>query len=264
VVSLVLAFVAFGAPTLAYGSGFLAVYVAGLTIGHGDLPHRTSLIRVHDAAAWLAQIGMFLMLGLLVFPSRMLDVALPGVILALFLALVARPLVAAICLLPFGYRRTEVGYIGWVGLRGAVPIVLATYPVLAGVPAAGRLFDLVFFIVVANSLIPGATVPWVTRLLGLQSEEPPAPRAILEIESAQKLNGMLLSFYIDDALAVCGEPLAQLPFPDGVAVTMIVRGNDLIPPRGATQLLPGDHVYVLVTPEHEGFVQLIFGRPEAE
>ena len=264
VLSLAIAFFAFGAPTLVQGSGFLAVYIAGIIIGNAELPYRTSLVRVHDAVAWLAQIGMFLMLGLLVFPSRMMGVAIPGLVLAIFLAVVARPLVVALCLVPFGYARREIAYVGWVGLRGAVPIILATFPVLAGLAGAERLFDLVFFIVVANAIIPGATVGWVTRRLGLESDEPPAPRAILEIESMYPLEGELTSFYVDEAAAVCGETLAHLPFPEGAAVTMIVRGNSLIPPKGSTRFMPGDHVYVLANREDRPFVHLIFGRPEEE
>ena len=132
------------------------MYLAGLLLGNGPLPYRTGLLRVHDALAWLSQVGMFLILGLLVFPSRLLEVAPVG----------PRPSACCwrswsgrwwswLCLLPFRYPRREVLYIGWVGLRGAVPIVLATFPVLAGAPGRGRLFDLVFFIVVVNALVPG-------------------------------------------------------------------------------------------------------------
>jgi potassium/hydrogen antiporter len=155
-------------------------------------------------------------------------------------------------------------YIGWVGLRGAVPIVLATFPVLAGAPGAERLFDMVFFIVVATALVPGATVAWVTRRMGLQSKEPPAPQAVLAIESRQTLRGELVSFYIDEALVVNGVALDDLPLPEGSAVTLIVRGDSLIPPRGSVTLQPGDHVHVVAMPEDRGLIQLMFGRPEED
>jgi potassium/hydrogen antiporter len=264
VMTLALALLAFGAATLTRGSGFLAVYVAGLLLGNGPLPYRTGLLRVHDALAWLSQVGMFLVLGLLVYPSRLLDDAWVGLGIALVLAFVIRPLVVALCLLPFRYPRREVLYIGWVGLRGAVPIVLATFPVLAGAPGADRLFDLVFFIVVASALVPGATVAWVTRRIGLQSKEPPAPQAVLAIESRQPLQGELMSFYIDEALVVAGMPLDELPLPDGAAVTLIVRSNVLVPPRPGTTLESGDHVHIIASPEDKGFIQLMFGRPEEE
>jgi cell volume regulation protein A len=264
VVTLALGLFAFGAATLAHGSGFLAVYLAGLLLGNGPLPYRTGLLRVHDALAWLSQVGMFLILGLLVYPSRLLDVAAVGLAIAALLAFVIRPLVVALCLVPFRYPRKEVLYIGWVGLRGAVPIVLATFPVLASAPGAGRLFNLVFFIVVASALVPGATVAWVTQRLGLQTKEPPAPQAVLAIESRQPLQGELMSFYIDEALVVAGMPIEELPLPEGGAVTLIVRKNTLVPPRPGTTLQPGDHVHVIASPEDRGFIQLMFGRPEEE
>jgi cell volume regulation protein A len=264
VMTLSLGLLAFGVATLVHGSGFLAVYLAGLLLGNGPLPYRSGLLRVHDALAWLSQVGMFLILGLLVYPSRLLEAAGVGLAIAVLLAFVVRPLVVALCLLPFRYPRREVLYIGWVGLRGAVPIVLATFPVLAGAPGAERLFDLVFFIVVANALVPGATVAWVTQKLGLQSKEPPAPQAVLAIESRQPLQGELMSFYIDEALVVTGMPLEELPLPDGAAVTLIVRKDSLVPPKPSTKLEPGDHVHVIASPEDRGFIQLMFGRPEEE
>jgi potassium/hydrogen antiporter len=261
-ITLALAMLAFGVPTMLHGSGFLAVYVCGLVLGNGPLPYRPGLLRVHDALAWLSQISMFLLMGLLVFPSRVVSVAWVGIGLALLLVFIARPVVVALCLAPFRYRLREVTYVGWVGLRGAVPIILATFPVLVGAPGAERIFDVVFFIVVANAILPGATVPWLTRKLGLENIVPPAPRAVLEIETAQPLSGEVMSFYVDEALAVAGSTLAELPFPDGAAAMLIVRGRELIAPKGPTRLEPGDHVYVFSRPEDKPFMQLMFGQPE--
>jgi potassium/hydrogen antiporter len=257
-------FLSFGVATLADGSGFLAVYLSGIVLGNGPLPYRAGLFRIFDALAWLSQIGMFLMLGLLVFPSRLGEMASLGLGVALVLAVLIRPLVVALCLAPFRYPRNETVFIGWVGLRGAVPIVLATFPVLVGAPGADRIFHLVFFIVVVGAIIPGGTVAWATRRLGLESREPPAPHAVLAIESRVPLQGELMSFYIDDALVVSGVRLDELDFPDGASVALIVRGNQLIPPKGSTVLLPGDHVYVVVQPEDRPLIQLMFGRPEEE
>lgn len=258
-----LACLAYGVPTLAGGSGFLAVYAAGVLLGNGPLPVKPGLLRVHDALAWLSQTVMFLLLGLLVSPSHLWQVAGVGLALALFLAVVARPAVVALCLAPFrAFSRRDVSYVGWVGLRGAVPVILATFPVLAGVPGAARVFDVVFFIVVANALVPGATVPWVTRRLDLASDEPPPPRAVLEIASVQPLEGDLLSFYVDEALAVAGQPLRELPFPEGAAAVLVVRGRELVAPKGSTVLLPGDHVYVFARRAERPLLYLMFGRPE--
>jgi cell volume regulation protein A len=259
VLTIAVALLAFALPTLASGSGFLAVYIVALMLGNAPLPYRTGLARVHDALAWLSQVAMFLMFGILSFPSRLIDVAVTGLALGLFLAFIARPVVVALCLLPFRFPRREVTYIGWVGLRGAVPIILATFPVLIDAPGAKRIFDVVFFIVVLNAFLPGATVPWITRRLGLEARVAPKPPAVLEIESLQPLGGELMSFYIDEALAVAGVPLADLPFPQGASVLLIEHGRQLIAPRGDTVLQPGDHVYVFAEEHARAVVHLLFG-----
>lgn len=257
-------FLSFGVATLAQGSGFLAVYITGIVLGNGPLPYRAGLFRIFDALAWLSQIGMFLLLGLLVFPSRLGEMAWLGLGIALLLAIVLRPLVVTLCLAPFRYPRKEVAFIGWVGLRGAVPIVLAAFPVLVGAPDAERIFHLVFFIVVVGAIIPGGTVAWATRRLGLESPQPPAPQAVLAIESRVPLQGELLSFYIDEALVVCGVRLDELDFPEGASVALIVRGDRLIPPKGGTRLEAGDHAYLIAQPEDRPIIQLMFGRPEED
>lgn len=262
VLSLALAFLAFGMPTVLQGSGFLAIYLAGVVIGNGDIPYRSGLTHFHDAAAWCGQVTMFLMLGLLVFPSRLLEVAGTGLALGALLAFVARPLVTIPCLLPFRFPVKEAAFVGWVGLRGAVPIILATFPVLARAPGAERLFDVVFFIVVASALVPGGTVAWVTRRLGLASEEPPPPRAVLEITSTQLLDGEVVSFHVDPVLPVANVAIEDIPFPQGATVMLIVRGDHLEAPRGQEVLQPGDHVYVFCRREDREFLGLLFGRAE--
>lgn len=264
VVTLALALLSFGVTTLLHGSGFLAVYVAGVVIGNGVLPYRHGVIRTHDAMAWLSQIVMFLVFGLLVFPTQLPLVAVSGLGLALVLAFVARPVLALACLLPFGYSAREAGYIGWVGLRGAVPIVLAIYPVLERAPGAHLIFNVVFFVVVANAILPGATVRWATRLFDMEVDEPPRPHAVLELESMSPLRGEFMTFYIDEALAVAGATLGELPFPESAAAALIIRGDEMIPPKSATILMPGDHVYIFARPEDRQLILLMFGRPEEE
>jgi potassium/hydrogen antiporter len=263
VMTLATALFAFSLPTLVHGSGFLGVYVAAVALGAGRVPYATALRRIHDSLAWLGQVVMFLVLGLLVYPSQLLEAAWVGTIVGLALTFVARPVMVALCLVPLRFPRNDVLYVGWVGLRGAVPIILATFPVLTGAPGAARLFNIVFFIVVLNAFLPGTTVPWLTRRLALESQEPPPPDAVLTIESFDRLDGELLSYYVDEALPVAGMMLHELPFPEGAAVTMIVRGRELIAPKGDTRLEVGDHAYVLTKPDGVGMVHLLFGHPES-
>lgn len=262
-VTLAAAFLSFGAATLLAGSGFLAVFAAAVVLGNGPLPYRVGLIRIHESLAWMGQIAMFLMLGLLVFPSKLVPVAGVGLALGLFLALFARPAIVALLLLPFRYPFKESAYIGWVGLRGAVPIVLATFPVMAGLPEADRVFHIVFFIVVVSTLIPGASIVPITRRLGLQQPSPPVPAAAVEIASLRNLKGEILSFHVDRTLAVCGAKLAQIRFPDHAAAILVVRGEELLAARGSTELREGDFVHVFCRPEDRPYLELLFGPSQA-
>jgi cell volume regulation protein A len=264
VLTLAIAFFAFGAPTLTWGSGFVAVYVAAVVLGDAPLPYMPGLRRVHDAMAWFSQVAMFLLLGLLAFPSRLASVAGPGLALGLFLAFVARPLVVAVLLAPFRMPLRDVVFVAWVGLRGAIPIMLATFPVFAGVAGASHVFDLVFFVVVVSAAVQGTTVRWLARRLKLEVPGPPAPRAMLEILSTQQLAGEVMSFYVEPASAVAGSRISDLPIPEGSAVMLVVRGRDLVAARGRTVLQPGDHVYVFTPPGEKPFVQLLFGRREED
>lgn len=259
-----IALLSFCLATISHGSGFLSVYTTGLVLGNGPMPYRSGMVRVHDALAWLSQIGMFLMFGLLAFPSRLLDVWAVGLGMGLLLAVVARPLAVWACMWPFGYTRNESLYIAWIGLRGAVPIVLATFPLLGGVEGSSRVFDIVFFIVVISSLIPGSTIRPVTRLLGMDAPRKPSPPTLLEINSIARLNGELTSFHIDPSLVVCGARLSELALPRGASVVLIVRGTEPEPARGDTVLRPGDHVYVFFKPEDRPLIELLFGVPQMD
>ena len=260
--TLALACLSFGVTTLLHGSGFLAVYVAGMTLGSGALPHAVGVRRVHDALGWLSQVLMFLLLGMLVFPSRLAHAAPLGFTLALVLAVIARPAVTMLCLAPFGYRWRDAAYVGWVGLRGAVPIVLATIPVMAHIAGARELFDAVFFIVVIGAIVPGATVPWMARLLRVESDAPPPPKALIEIDARAPKGDELRSYFVSSQLAVAGASLAEIPFPEGAAVSMVERGGSLIAPTGSTRLEPGDYVYVIAPADARPLVELLFGSPE--
>jgi cell volume regulation protein A len=255
---------AYGLPTILHGSGFLGVYVAGVVLGSRSFPHAVGVRRVHDALGWLAQITMFLILGMLVFPSRLADVAVTGLGIALALVVVARPVVVALCLAPFRLPAREVGYVGWVGLRGAVPIVLATIPVMSGVTDSRGLFDLVFFIVVIGAFLPGSTVPWVSRKLGMEAPVvAPTVEAPIIVEQPQG-DMQLRSFRIEPSVAVFGATLGEVPVPPGSAITVIDRGGTVLAPKRGLLLEDGDGVYVLYRDEDAQLIELMFGPATEE
>jgi len=238
------AFAAFGASTLMYGSGFLAVYLAAVVLGNGHLPFSEGLRRVHDAIAWLAQVLMFLMLGLLVFPSRLWPLAGIGIGVGLVLALVARPLAALLCLSWFGWRPREIGLVGWIGLRGAVPIILATFPVMQGLPGADRVFHVVFFVVVVSAVVPGASIALVALRTRLGWRVSPT-NSTLELQHADRIDHDLHQFVIEAASPAAGRTLRDLALPDSAAVVLIVRGDQPLPARGSSQVRVGDMLYVV-------------------
>jgi cell volume regulation protein A len=260
--TLAVALLAFGLPTLFMGSGFLAVYVAALMLGNRRLPYRSGILRVHDALAWLAQISMFLLLGLLALPGLLMAYGWQGLILALVLAFVARPLMVALCLAPFRYSMRESAFISWVGLRGAVPILLATYPVLAGVDNAMGLFHLAFFVVVVNALVPGATIRWAVSLFGVERGGIERPAPVLEINAIDSLPVQIISFKLQPAALATGQPAGLLPLPEGSDILLVMRDRQAVPVTAETILQADDHVHVLVRPEDERAVELLFGLRE--
>ncbi len=175
VLSIAVVLLAYSGAAHLWGNGFLAVYVAGITYGQGRFGQRPEMRRFHDGLAWLMEISMFLVLGLLAFPSRLSDIAVEGIAVALVLMFIARPLGVLASLTPFRTNLRVQGLIAWTGLRGAVPIILATYPLLAGLPRAQEIFDIVFFVVLFSSLLQGTTTPWLARRLGLREVPAPAP-----------------------------------------------------------------------------------------
>lgn len=167
VVSIATALIAYGLAEVLQGNGFLAAYVAGLVAGNRSFAAKRAVSTFQDGLAWLAQVAMFLTLGLLATPTRVMDIAVPGLAITFVLMFVARPVSVFLCLAPFGFDRNAKLLVSWVGLRGAVPIVLATFPIVAGVPGAFTIFNIVFFVVLLSSLIQGPTLGWVARRLGL-------------------------------------------------------------------------------------------------
>ncbi|MET8222427.1 potassium/proton antiporter [Streptomyces sp. NPDC005301] len=241
-----IAVTAYAAGALAHGSGFLAVYLASMLLGNAKLPHWPATRGFAEGLGWLAQIGMFVLLGLLVTPHEMGDDIWPALVIGLVLTAVARPLSVFASLLPFRMPWQEQTLIAWAGLRGAVPIILATIPMVSGIPESRRIFNIVFVLVVVYTLIQGPTLPWLARKLNLGA---PTEAADLGIESAplERLRGHLLSVAIPPRSRMHGVEINELRLPPGAAVTLVVREGTSFVPLPTTTLRFGDELLVVAT-----------------
>lgn len=228
------------------GSGFLAVYLAGLMMGQRRLVHKRSLMRFHDGVAWLMQIVMFLFLGLLVFPSELPAVILPGLGLTAILMFVARPLAVFSTLRPSRWSRSERTFVSWVGLRGAVPIVLATFPLAEGVGRADVIFDAVFFVVLVSVLFQGTTFPAAARRLGVDSEETPPPDQEVVVGGGATERG-LSEIPVKPGAWVVGRQVVEIDLPGDAWLTLMTRNDEVIVPQGPTVLNAGDVLTVLAS-----------------
>lgn len=231
------------------GNGFLAVYVAGIVMGNNEFIHKRSVMRFHDGLAWLMQIAMFLTLGLLVFPSHLLPIVGLGLLSSLFLIFIARPVAVFIALTAARVTLNEKALISWVGLRGAVPIVLATFPLLEGLPRAGMMFDLVFFIVLTSILLQGTTLPLVARWLGLEATVTPRPAYPLELESPAGISSALVDIEVPAWSNAIGKQIVEARFPRDALIVLIARGGEFIVPKGGTIIEQGDRLLVLADKE---------------
>lgn len=255
---------AYGLAASLGGSGFLSVYVAGIVLGNQRIVFQRGVLLFHDATAWLSQIVMFVVLGLLSFPSRLVDAAPQGLLIALVLILVARPVAVVLALLPFRYDVRELAFLSWVGLKGAVPITLATFPLLLGLPVGPLLFNVVFFVVLVSALTQGVTLPFFARRLGLQLPAEPTPAVTLEITSLQHVDGDIVEYTVSPESRVSGRRVRDLALPDGVVIALISREKEIIPPRGSTQIHDGDHVFVVLRPGVRLLVDRLFTRDAQE
>ncbi len=249
VATIAIAGIAFGSAELAHGSGLLSVYLTGLAMGSTKVPARRTISAFHEGVGEVAQIGLFILLGLLIFPSTLGDVALEGLALSAALILVARPVAAfaATALSPFDVR--ERAMLGWAGLRGATPIWLATFPVVAGVAGGEQLFAIVFFVVVTSTLIQGASFEPLARWLGLTTDEPSLPRRLLESGRIRRMGGDVVSYRLRPGSAAAGHLVRELGLPRDALVNVIVRDGNAIPPRGSTEVREGDELHILVRGE---------------
>jgi cell volume regulation protein A len=260
VATIAIAGLAFGVAEIAHGSGFLAVYLTGLALGSGRVPARRTIVAFHEGVGWVAQIGLFVLLGLLVFPSSLDEVALEGLALSAVLILLARPLAAFVAtpISPLGVRERVM--LGWAGLRGATPIWLATFPVVAGVDAGGQLFSIVFFVVVTSTLIQGASFEPLASRLGLTTDEPALPRRLLESGRIRRMGGDVVAYRLPPGAAAAGRFIRELGLPREALVNVIVRDGSAIPPRGSTELREGDELHILVRGELREEVEALTKR----
>lgn len=258
----------YGVTATLGGSGFLAVYLAGLMLGNQPVQAFASIKRFHDGIAWLSQIGMFLVLGLLATPSRMVEVAGPALLVAAALIFVARPVAVFLSLLPFHFPLREQLYMAWVGLRGAVPMVLATFPLLAGLPNATLFFDVAFFIVLVSLIVQGWTVAPVARLLDLQM--PPLSTRIrrTDIDLPGTRGYEVVSYRLARGSALVGKRPKQLPIEDGSRIVSLTRAGKLVPYKDWGVLKGGDYLSLIVSknelPELDRVFQQTRGNQGAE
>ena len=242
VLTLTMITLTYGVTASLGGSGFLAVYLAAIVLGNSDFIHKRSLMRFHDGLAWLMQIVMFLTLGLLVFPHALVPIIGIGLLASLFLVFIARPLGVFLSLLPVRMSGREKVMIAWVGLRGAAPIILATFPLVAGVPRAEMYFNIVFFIVLISCLLQGPTIPLIARWLGVDAPLSVKRQIPLEYVPTGKTKSDLVALSVPPDSPVAGRRLVAFGLPPGSLVVLIIRGEETIIPTGGTVIEAGDEM----------------------
>ena len=258
VASLAAAGISFGATEVLGGSGFLAVYLVGLAVGSTPSRYRRQLVGFHEGLAFLAQVAMFIVLGLLVFPRQLGDVAMSGLALALLLVLLVRPIAVWVSTVFNDFSTREKALLGWAGLRGAVPIVLATFVLSSEVETANTIFNAVFFVVVVSAILQGTTLERVAAGLGVLTNVPPRREAPIEVGESSTLD--LLDFVVADDHAIAGAAVREVGLPRAAIIAVVVRGHDSIPPRGSTVIEPGDHLFVLAPHSLRPAIEDVFSR----
>lgn len=251
VLLLTFVFFTFSITNLLNGNGYLAVYIAGLLVGNHQLVYKKSIINFFDGLAWIFQIVMFLTLGLLVNPKELFGVGWVGLTIGVFMILVARPVSVFLCLLP--YRRMTLNsrlYVSWVGLRGAVPIIFATYPLLAGIPEARQIFNVVFFITLLSLLVQGSTVAPLARFLKLAFKKKTMPREF-EWELPEEMRSVFSEIIVTPDMLTHGKRLVDVPLPDNTLVVLVKRNSRFFVPDGRTLLHVHDKLLIISENEEE-------------
>lgn len=250
-----LALATYAVAGMTWGSGFLAVYVAGLVSGNARIRHAIALRRFQEGTTWLSQIAMFLTLGLLASPHEFPAVILPATALAVFLMLIARPLAVWLCLLPFRFTRQEIAFVSWVGLRGAVSILLAIPPIIGGLPNARDMFNTAFIVVLASLLVQGWTIAPMARFLGLLVPRRAGPVDRIELELPGRGDHEIVAYVVHPDSAVAkGQRIPRWARP-----SLIIRDGRTLRPHRFGRPEPGDQIYVITTPEYVGLLDRLFG-----
>lgn len=246
------------------GNGILAVYLAGLLLGQAEFRNKRLIVRFHDGLAWLMQIAMFVTLGLLVFPSHILPLIGAGLLLTILLMVVARPVSVLLCLAPFKFDARQKAMISWVGLRGSVPIILATFPFMAGIPQADTIFNIVFFIVITSVLIQGTSIPIVSRLLRLNAPWTTRTGHPLEFEKTEGIDAELADIWVPYDSTAAGKMIRDLGVPEKCLIVLISRNDKYVVPSGTTIVEGGDVLQVLANAEDLSSVRETMTRPQGE
>ena len=244
--TLAIALLSYASAGLLHGSGFLAVYLTGLWLGNARLPHRRATLAFAEGTAWLSQIGLFVLLGLLASPSRLPDAIVPALVAGAVLTVIARPLSVRVSALPFSFPWREQAFLSWAGLRGAVPIVLATIPLTEQVDGGTRIFDIVFVLVVIFTLIQGPTLPFVARKLEI-SDSIRSREMTVDAAPLDEMNAELLQFTVPPASLMHGVTIAELRLPSTATVTLVVRDGRTSMPDPDQRLRHGDQLLIVTT-----------------
>jgi potassium/hydrogen antiporter len=249
VASVATAALAFGGAQSLHGSGFLAVFLAGLVLGTASTPARRTIVTFHEGLGWVAQLGLFLTLGLLVFPEQLVDIIPEGAAIAFVTAAIARPAAAVLFTLAADFNLRERLMLGWAGLRGGTPIVFATFPVTELGNEGMQYFNVVFFVVLLSTIVQGTTIEPVARMLRVTSDEAAIPVPLVEPVLLSRLGAEVVQFPVRPGYAVVGHPVRELGLPREALLNVIVRGERAIPPRGSTVVQEGDQLHLIVRQE---------------
>jgi cell volume regulation protein A len=249
VASLAIAGLAYGLADVLHGSGFLAIYLAGLVLGGAQIPAKRTIVTFHAGMGWLAQVVMFLALGLLVFPHQLDNVVIEGTVLAFVVVLLARPLGVFLSTIGMRFGFAERVVLGWAGLRGAVPVVLATFPVIAEVPHSLEFFNIVFFAVFVSTVVQGATFEGLAARLGVTTAESALPETLLDVGAVARLGAEVVEFPVAASHAIVGRRVRETGLPRDALLNVIIRGERAILPRGSTEIQAGDRLHLLVRQE---------------